>query len=110
MSDSVTIAFTTPEGARIEVPAKLGESVMEAAIQNNVDGIEAECGGACMCATCHVYAGPAAVAVLPPRSEDEEDLLESAAAEVRDESRLSCQLTVTAELAGADFGLPDRQV
>ncbi len=110
MSETVTIVFLTPAGERLEVPARSGESVMEAAIQNNVDGIEAECGGACMCATCHVYAGEAAVAALPPRSEDEEDLLESAAAEVRDESRLSCQLTVTPALAGAVFGLPDRQV
>src|SRR5690606_20049531 len=55
MSTPVTIIFETAQGRR-EVQAKLGASVMETAVMNNVSGIEAECGGACICATCHVYA------------------------------------------------------
>lgn len=92
---------------RIDVPT--GTSVMQAAVQNDVEGIVAECGGSCACATCHVYVDEAFVARLPPPSELESDLLTVTAAENRSNSRLSCQLIVTPELDGLAVTIPDMQ-
>lgn len=92
---------------RIDVPT--GTSVMQAAVQNDVEGIVAECGGSCACATCHVYVDEAFVTRLPPPSELESDLLTVTAAENRSNSRLSCQLIVTPELDGLAVTIPDMQ-
>ncbi len=110
MSERVKIGFRRPDGGVVEVEAVPGQTVMQAAIFNNVDGIEAECGGSCMCATCHVYVESAGDATLAPPSEEEDEMLEEAAAERRPASRLSCQIPVTAELAGAVFELPEQQL
>jgi 2Fe-2S ferredoxin len=81
---------------------------MEAAKQNLIPGIEAECGGACACATCHVYVEDAWREKVGAPAEMEEDMLDFAF-DVRDESRLSCQIKVTAELDGLVVQVPEKQ-
>jgi 2Fe-2S ferredoxin len=102
------IVFIEPGGGRREIDAPLGLSLMEAARQNGVQGVVALCGGACMCATCHVYVDPEWLARLEPREEMEEGMLETAW-EPRANSRLSCQIQITADLAGLQVTVPQRQ-
>ena len=102
------IVFTEPGGGRREISAPLGLTLMEAARQSGVLGVVAQCGGACMCATCHVYIDPAWVARLQPREEMEEAMLEIAW-EPRANSRLSCQIQITADLDGLEVTVPQRQ-
>jgi len=94
-----TVTFIQPDGTRQDVDAELGYSVMEAATLNGVAGIEAECGGACSCATCHVHVDPAWLDKLPAMEPMEDAMLE-AANDRQANSRLSCQLEVTAEFDG----------
>jgi 2Fe-2S ferredoxin len=86
-----------------------GFSVMEGAVRSNVQGIIAECGGACSCATCHVYVDAAWFDKLDKKSETEEALLE-AVCDPQPNSRLSCQVKVTEELSGLVVRLPAKQV
>ena len=109
VADTVTVIFATHDGKRIPVAAPLGASLMQAAIQHNVPGIEAECGGACICATCHVYIAPSTLEQLVPADAMEEEMLDSAAAERLPGSRLSCQIEVTAALEGAVIEVPEMQ-
>jgi 2Fe-2S ferredoxin len=102
------IVFTLPGGGRREISAPLGITLMEAARQHGVQGVVAQCGGACACATCHVYVDPAWLAKLEPREDMEEGMLESAW-EPRDNSRLSCQIHITADLDGLQVTVPERQ-
>lgn len=102
------IVFTEPGGRRREIDAPLGLTLMEAARQHGVQGVVAQCGGACACATCHVYIDPAWLARLEPREEMEEAMLETAW-EPRDNSRLSCQIHITADLDGMPVTVPQRQ-
>ena len=104
-----TIHYILTDGSTRSVQAKAGASVMETAIQNNIRGIDAECGGSCSCATCHVYVDDAFVARLTPPDEMEQELLEGVASERTPASRLSCQLTVTAELDGLTVRVPETQ-
>jgi 2Fe-2S ferredoxin len=104
----VKITFRQPDGSEMVVDATPGTTVMEAAKLNLVPGIEAECGGACACATCHVYVDDAWVDKTGARSSMEEDMLDFAF-EVRDESRLSCQIKVTPELDGLIVKVPAKQ-
>ena len=90
----------------IEVPA--GESVMQGAVTNAVSGIDADCGGQCACATCHVFIDPAWVERTGQRTQQENDML-NFAAELRDSSRLACQVQVTAELDGLVVAMPEGQ-
>jgi 2Fe-2S ferredoxin len=92
---------------RVEVPT--GTTVMQAAVQNGIEGILAECGGSCACATCHVYVDAAFAAKLPAPDDLEAELLTFTAAEHRSNSRLSCQLVVGPELEGLIVHLPDTQ-
>jgi len=86
-------------GEETEVNADVGLSVMEAIRDNGFDELLALCGGCCSCATCHVHIDPAFKDLLPPMTEDENDLLDSS--DHRDgNSRLSCQLPITAEMDG----------
>ena len=87
----------------------VGTSVMQAAVFNGVDGIVAECGGSCMCATCHVYVHEDMLALTPPMEADEDAMLEGTASERRPNSRLSCQLVVTQEMDGLVVHLPETQ-
>ena len=85
------VIFVLPGGERREVDVENGYSVMEAAINNNIDGIVAECGGACACATCHSYIDDAWIEKMP-EMDDMEDSMLDAAYDRRDNSRLTCQL------------------
>ncbi len=109
MSEAITIKFETSGGEQIAVRARPGISVMEAAVMNNVQGIEAECGGACICATCHVYCDDLDEDTLGEMSSEEDDMLDMSPAERRPSSRLSCQLRVTEKLEDAVFVIPESQ-
>ena len=90
----------------IDVPKEL--SVMEGAIQNNIPGIDADCGGACACATCHVYVDEKWFDKLKKKENAEQDMLDMAY-EPNSFSRLSCQLTVIDELDGMVVKMPSKQ-
>ncbi|MEL6288068.1 MAG: 2Fe-2S iron-sulfur cluster-binding protein [Pseudomonadota bacterium] len=102
------ITFIEHGGAENTVDAETGMTVMEAAIKNSVPGIEAECGGACACATCHVYVDPAWTEKVGKREDMEEDMLDFAF-EVEANSRLSCQIKVTDTLDGLVVRVPEKQ-
>ena len=102
------ITFITAAGDRYEVEAENGSTVMENAIRNGVPGIEAECGGACACATCHVFVDEAWAARTGAPESMEEDMLDFAY-DVRPTSRLSCQIKVTDELDGLVVHVPEQQ-
>ncbi|MCC0034082.1 MAG: 2Fe-2S iron-sulfur cluster binding domain-containing protein [Hoeflea sp.] len=104
------ITFVSPEGGRTTVEASDGDSVMQTALANGVEGIVAECGGAMMCATCHCYVDEDWLARTGTASDEERSMLDFAASEVRPESRLSCQITVTGDLDGLTVHLPDAQI
>ena len=104
------IVFVHPDGVREELEIDEGTSVMQGATAQGIDGIVAECGGNCMCATCHVYVEPSQLALLPAMSEEEDALLDGTASERQPNSRLSCQITVTQALDGLVVNLPERQV
>jgi ferredoxin, 2Fe-2S len=102
------ITFIEPDGVRHEIDAPVGITLMEVAKQNGVKGILALCGGACACGTCHVYVDAAWLPMLGAREEMEEGMLESAW-QPRDNSRLSCQIHVTANLEGLEVRVPQHQ-
>ncbi len=102
------ITFTDSSGNARTVDAEIGSTVMETAIRNNIPGIEAECGGACACATCHVYVDEAWREKVGGPSPMEEDMLDFGY-DVRPNSRLSCQIKVTDELDGLVVSTPDKQ-
>jgi ferredoxin, 2Fe-2S len=102
------ITFVDSAGTSRTVDAEAGSTVMEAAIKNSVPGIEAECGGACACATCHVYVDEAWRAKVGDAAAMEQDMLDFAY-DVRPNSRLSCQIKVTGELDGLVVTTPERQ-
>ena len=102
------VVFTEPDGTRRELSAPAGISLMEAAVANRVQGIVALCGGACACATCHVYVAPQWLSRLAPREEMEEGMLESAFG-AQDNSRLSCQITLGEGLDGLEVTVPAQQ-
>ena len=102
------ITFIGSDGTRYDVEAEDGSTVMESAIKNGVPGIEAECGGACACATCHVYVDDSWRAKTGEPEPMEEDMLDFAY-DVRPSSRLSCQIRVTDELDGLVVTVPEQQ-
>jgi ferredoxin, 2Fe-2S len=106
----VKVTYIAADGTSTEVDAKLGSTVMQTALNNSIDGITGECGGAMMCATCHCYVDAAWSAKTGARHAGEDDMLECAADEVRPTSRLSCQIKLTAELDGLTVHLPQDQV
>jgi 2Fe-2S ferredoxin len=105
-----SVTYVEADGTRHEVEVPIGDNVMRGAVNNGIEGIVGECGGGLACATCHCYVDDAwADRVGGPSSEDERDMLESAAAEVRPTSRLSCQIAIETELDGLVVLLPERQ-
>ena len=104
-----SITFIHPGGREQRIPADAGESAMQAATRHDINGILAECGGNAMCATCHVYVDEAWLPRLPDMAEDEDALLDGTAAERRGNSRLSCQIKLSADLDGLILRLPERQ-
>ena len=105
-----TITFQNPDGSRHTFDIMEGVSVMQAAVAGGIDGIIGECGGNAMCATCHVYVEEEKAASLPPMSADEDALLDGTACDRKLNSRLACQLHVTADLGGLMVELPERQI
>ncbi len=105
---SLEITFIDAQGVSRIVDAKLGSTVMETAIRHNIPGIEAECGGACSCATCHVYVDQAWLEKTGKVMAIEEDMLDFAF-EVKPNSRLSCQIKVTEALNGLVVHTPSKQ-
>ena len=102
------ITFIQPDGTEQTVDGEPGLTVMEAAKMNLIEGIEAECGGACACATCHVYVDKAWLDKLEPMQEMEKTMLDFAEG-VESNSRLSCQIKVSDELDGLVVSTPERQ-
>lgn len=105
MTKITIVAF---DGTRFDLDAANGSTVMENAVRNSVPGIEAECGGACACATCHVYIDDAWAERVGPPTPMEEDMLDFAY-EVKPTSRLSCQIKMTDALDGLVVNVPERQ-
>lgn len=102
------ITFIEHDGTTHTVEAENGSTLMETAMKNNIGGIVAECGGSCTCATCLVHVDEAWVDKLSPRSEEEEDQLDFAF-DVRPNSRLSCQITISDALDGLVVHTPSYQ-
>lgn len=96
------------DGTRFDLDVDQGSTVMENAVRNSVPGIEAECGGACACATCHVYVDDQWSEVVGPPEAMEEDMLDFAF-DVRPTSRLSCQIRMKAVYDGLVVHVPERQ-
>ncbi len=103
-----SVTFIEHNGTVHRVEAAVGASAMEAAVRNQVPGIEAECGGACACATCHVYVEDAWREKVGDPGSMEEDMLDFAS-DVRPSSRLSCQIKLTADLDGLVLRTPEHQ-
>jgi len=102
------ITFITSDAKNYEVEAQNGLTVMEAAVQNDVPGIDADCGGGMACATCHVYVQDEWYNKLPIKEDGEEDMLDMAF-EPKKNSRLSCQLIVSDDLDGLVVNIPSKQ-
>ena len=102
------ITFVDAAGQSRTVEAEDGSTVMETALKNAIPGIEAECGGACACATCHVYVDESWIERLGKAEQMEEDMLDFAF-DVRPTSRLSCQIKVKPELDGLTVNTPEKQ-
>ena len=104
-----TVHFIDPQGAEHVVDAPVGRSLMQVALDHSVPGILGDCGGACSCATCHGYVDAGYLHKLPPRSETEVFMLEGVP-DLRENSRLCCQIRLQAALDGLRVQLPDEQV
>ncbi len=102
------ITFIQANGDKHEIEAETGMTLMEVAVKNRISGIEAECGGACSCATCHVYIADEWKASTGTPQEMEEDMLDFAF-DVRETSRLSCQITLTDQHDGLVVNIPEKQ-
>ena len=102
------IKYTTHDNQKFEVEVQNGLTVMEGAIQNDIPGIDADCGGGMACATCHVYVKEEWLDKLPTKEDGEEDMLDMAF-EPKKNSRLSCQLIVSEELDGMVVTTPSKQ-
>jgi len=102
------ITYIEFDGKEHVVDVKPGQSVMEGAVKHNIPGIDADCGGACACATCHVYVDPAWTGKTGEKSAMEESMLDFAEA-VEENSRLSCQIKVTEDLDGLVVRMPESQ-
>ena len=105
----VHITYVEPSGRERTVDVTEGWSLMQGAVANGVDGILAECGGSCACATCHCYVEERRTADLPAPDEAELGMLDNVAAERRPNSRLSCQIKASPALEGVRIALPDTQ-
>jgi 2Fe-2S ferredoxin len=103
------VIYVSHTGQSREVDVPVGMTVMNAALKNGIDGIIAECGGVCMCSTCHVYVDAKFFSKLPPAQDTEEAVLEISAEERKPTSRLSCQIKVTDDLDGLIVRLPEKQ-
>ena len=104
------ITYIEYNGTKHEVDVANGLTVMEGARDNNIPGIEADCGGACACSTCHVYVDAGWVEKLPAKDAMEEDMLDFAWEPDEKKSRLTCQLKITDALDGLVVQMPEKQI
>lgn len=104
------VSFTSHDGVTTEVEAADGVTLMQIALERGIGGISGDCGGACQCCTCHVFVDEAWQSRLPSMDEMEDAMLDSTAEPRRANSRLSCQLTMRAELDGLVVHLPASQI
>jgi 2Fe-2S ferredoxin len=102
------VIYVEHDGTRHQVEVPVGLSVMRGAVDNGVPGIDADCGGECACATCHVYVDPAWLARTGERGEMEQSML-GVAAMTRDNSRLACQIAMSDALDGLLVTMPEGQ-
>jgi len=105
----VKVTIVQTDGNKVSIDANEGDTLMQAAVANGIDGILAECGGSMMCATCHVYVDDADFDRLEPRSEAEDEMLDSTVSKRKENSRLSCQIKLGTELEGITVHLPQSQ-
>jgi 2Fe-2S ferredoxin len=103
------VTYIDTAGKETTLDIAVGTSVMQAAVFNGVDGIVAECGGSCMCATCHVYVREDQLSKLPEMELGEDAMLDGAASPRRPNSRLSCQLVMTPAMDGLVVDMPETQ-
>ncbi len=103
------VTYIEPDGTAREIEAQTGATVMETAVDNDVEGIVAECGGACSCATCHVYVDEQWLDKLPPPDAQEDGMLDCVL-DRQPNSRLSCQIELVEELDGLLVRVPDSQI
>ena len=102
------ITYIEHNGKQHVVDVPLGSTVMRGAVDNGIPGIDGDCGGLCACATCHVFVDPTWLATAGKRNDTEESML-SFAAETADNSRLGCQIEITAALDGLIVRMPESQ-
>tara|TARA_B100001996_G_scaffold339637_1_gene292759 strand:+ start:725 stop:1045 length:321 start_codon:yes stop_codon:yes gene_type:complete len=102
------ITYIEHNGKSHDIDVANGLTVMEGAVQNNIPGIDADCGGSCACATCHVYVKEEWFDKIPKKENAEEDMLDMAF-EPKKMSRLSCQITVSDSLDGLVVKMPSKQ-
>lgn len=103
------ITYIQTDGSRHEVEAGVSTSVMQAAVDGGITGIIGECGGSAMCATCHVYVDPGCMGKIPPMTEVEDSMLDSAASERRENSRLACQIVIDGSFDDLVVHVPSHQ-
>src|SRR6202051_1873828 len=103
------VNYVSPSGISRKIVVPSGMSVMQAALNHKVEGILGECGGNCMCATCHVYVDVSFLSRIPPAKDNEKFMLSIAAEGPETNSRLSCQIKMTEELDGIIIRLPGKQ-
>ncbi|EIM75396.1 rhodocoxin [Nitritalea halalkaliphila LW7] len=103
------ITYIDSDGNKHQVELPLGATIMEGAVQNDIKGIIAECGGSCMCATCHCYIGEKYLDKLPEMEEEEDEMLEGAVAPRTERSRLGCQVRISNALDGLVVEIPQEQ-
>ena len=103
------ITYITADEKKFEVDVQNGLTVMEGAVQNDIPGIDADCGGGMACATCHVYVKDEWFDKITKKSEGEDDMIDQAY-EPKKNSRLSCQIQVSPEIDGLEVHLPEKQV
>ena len=104
------VTYISPDGAETTLEARVGDSVMETAVKNGVKGIVAECGGACACATCHVFVDEAFTEKVGGPGDLEDDMLDGAATDRTECSRLSCQIKMHEDIDGLVVRIAPKQV
>jgi len=104
-----SVTYIQHDGSEHKIDVPVGDSIMQGAINNMIEGIVAECGGGLACATCHCYVDEAWYAKAGEPSSAESEMLESTGAERKPNSRLSCQITITPQLDGIIVHLPETQ-
>ena len=109
MKPTIALNFIAPDAGITSVKGKIGKSLMAAAVAGDIEGIAADCGGSLTCATCHVMVAEPFASMLPPPAAEELAMLAFTASPRQPNSRLSCQITLTAALDGLTVELPASQ-